>query len=155
MVKKYKTKPCEIEAVQWTGDNEQEIQIFTKGGSYITFLDEELRIRTLEGDMRADLGDYIIKGLKGEFYPCKPDIFEKKYANSEFFNFDGSLISVDEKSYNKAIEDFANFLHRKAKENHGIRLSEETRSWTHASIFDYVKEFKEEQLKKEQLKSEN
>ncbi len=43
----------------------------------------------------------------------------------------------------KAIDDFANFIHEKAKENNGLRLSSETRSWTHASIFDYVKEFKD------------
>ena len=39
----------------------------------------EIRIETLEGTMRADLGDWIIKGVKGEFYPCKPDIFEATY----------------------------------------------------------------------------
>ena len=39
----------------------------------------DLMIRTLEGDMRADDGDWIIKGIKGEFYPCKPDIFESSY----------------------------------------------------------------------------
>ena len=36
-------------------------------------------IPTLEGNMNASIGDYIIKGLRGEFYPCKPDVFEKKY----------------------------------------------------------------------------
>ena len=36
-------------------------------------------IDTLEGRMRADVYDYIIKGLKGKFYPCKPDVFKKKY----------------------------------------------------------------------------
>ena len=39
----------------------------------------EVVIRTLEGNMIASVGDYIIKGLRGEFYPCKPDVFEKKY----------------------------------------------------------------------------
>ena len=48
-----------------------------------------------------------------------------------------------EEGYNKAIDDFANFLHEKAKENNGLRLSSETRSWTHASIYDYVNEFRE------------
>ncbi len=46
----------------------------------------------------------------------------------------------------KAVDDFANFVHEKAKENNGLRLSSETRSWTHPSIFDYVKEFKNEQI---------
>ena len=45
--------------------------------SYIN--DQELRIQTLEGSMIASVGDYIIKGVKGEFYPCKPDIFEMTY----------------------------------------------------------------------------
>jgi len=39
----------------------------------------QLEIKTLEGTMCADIGDYIIKGVNGEFYPCKPDIFEKIY----------------------------------------------------------------------------
>ena len=42
-----------------------------------------MKIKTLEGDMQASEGDYIIKGLRGEFYPCKPDVFEKKYELSE------------------------------------------------------------------------
>ena len=41
--------------------------------------EEGLTIHTLEGDMIASIGDYIIKGVNGEFYPCKPDIFEKTY----------------------------------------------------------------------------
>ena len=42
-----------------------------------------MKIKTLEGDMQTSEGDYIIKGLRGEFYPCKPDVFEKKYELSE------------------------------------------------------------------------
>lgn len=75
---KYKTKPVEIEAVEWTGKNRQEIYDFTGMISW-KFSDGELVIPTLEGDMRANKGDFIIKGLKGEFYPCKPDIFYMKY----------------------------------------------------------------------------
>ena len=78
MVNKYRTKPCEIEAVQWNGNNEHEIFLFV--GSFYHFTSRgELMIETLEGDMKASTGDYIIKGLRGEFYPCKPDVFEKKY----------------------------------------------------------------------------
>lgn len=73
---KYRKKPVEIDAIQWTGDNKLEIFDFCNM-SYIT--DQELRIQTLEGSMIADKGDYIIKGVKGEFYPCKPDIFELTY----------------------------------------------------------------------------
>lgn len=46
-------------------------------GAYKT--DKELEIETLEGTMKANVGDYIIKGVDGEIYPCKPDIFEKTY----------------------------------------------------------------------------
>ena len=73
---KYRKKPVEIDAIQWTGDNKLEIFDFCNM-SYIT--DQELRIQTLEGSMIASVGDYIIKGVKGEFYPCKPDIFEMTY----------------------------------------------------------------------------
>ena len=46
--------------------------------------DEEMEIETLEGTMKADVGDYIIKGVEGEIYPCKPDIFEKTYKKVMF-----------------------------------------------------------------------
>ena len=75
---KYRTKPCEIEAIQWNGDNEAEIFSFV-GDNYYMSQSGYLMIETLEGDMQASVGDYIIKGLRGEFYPCKPDVFEKKY----------------------------------------------------------------------------
>lgn len=49
-------------------------------GIYIDPADGALMIRTLEGDMKASLGDWIIKGVQGEFYPCKSDIFDKTYC---------------------------------------------------------------------------
>lgn len=89
MVKRYKTKPCEIEALQWTGENHEEMfDFFTEQKEEIdienillglTSLEGALIVKTLEGNMTASVGDYIIKGLRGEFYPCKPDVFEKKY----------------------------------------------------------------------------
>ena len=87
MIKKYRKKPVIIEAVQWTGDNQQEIYDFTNGAaSYEKCKDCEsipayynLSIETLEGKMRAIPLDFIIKGVQGEFYPCKPDIFEATY----------------------------------------------------------------------------
>jgi hypothetical protein len=89
---KYKTKPCTIEAVQWTGENEQEVLAFCpdiqgpwedrcKTGEAKPYL--FFRIHTLEGNMEVDMGDFIIKGLKGEFYPCKPEIFVLKYEPAE------------------------------------------------------------------------
>ena len=82
MVRKYKTKPCEIEAVEWVGSNFEEINDFTNGKSRMELMfsgNYELVIETLEGNMMASIGDFIIKGLRGEFYPCKPDVFHKKY----------------------------------------------------------------------------
>lgn len=78
MIKKYCKKPVEIEAVQWTGDNVKEIADFTEG-NIATNEDNKLYVFTLEGGHLALVGDYIIKGVRGEFYPCKPDIFEQTY----------------------------------------------------------------------------
>lgn len=83
MIKKYKTKPCEIEAIKWDGDNFKEIAEFTNHKVTMQLMyssrSYELVIATLEGDMMASVGDFIIKGLIGEFYPCKSDVFYKKY----------------------------------------------------------------------------
>jgi len=73
---KFRKKPVVIDAVQYDGINESEIEQFV-GISYVPGRD--FKIRTLEGDMLASVGDWIIKGVNGEFYPCKPDIFEKTY----------------------------------------------------------------------------
>ena len=77
----YVKKPVVVEAIQWTGNNTQEIDVFTES----QFLEVErngvrmLAIFTLEGTMEARIDDWIIKGVNGEFYPCKPDIFDKTY----------------------------------------------------------------------------
>lgn len=86
-------KPVVIQAVQWTGDNLQEILEFVSmhpdfntwfknNDEYTDFVRNDgnrFRIKTLEGTMYADKGDWIIQGVKGEFYPCKPDIFDATY----------------------------------------------------------------------------
>lgn len=74
---KYRKKPVVIEAVQYTGQNFGEMDEFVGGDAELR--DGQLFIATLEGEMRASLGDWIIKGVKGEFYPCKPEIFEATY----------------------------------------------------------------------------
>lgn len=84
---KYRKKPVEIEAFQYNGDFQN-----SKGEFYIPswaikayregtlfFDDGILKVKTLEGDMIASVGDFIIQGVNGEIYPCKPDIFEKTY----------------------------------------------------------------------------
>jgi len=79
MIATYIKKPVIIEACQWTGDNVREIKDFVK--PIAEYLEDEqvILIHILEKDMRANIGDYIIKGVKGEFYPCKPDIFKETY----------------------------------------------------------------------------
>ncbi len=72
---KYRKKPVVVEAVQHTFENKVELANFLKRD----ILTEVLVIETLEGEMIANIGDWIIKGVKGEFYPCKPDIFEMIY----------------------------------------------------------------------------
>lgn len=91
---RYIKKPVIIEAIQWSGDNQREMYDFLTNGQhkddYMTtsgenfYIDHNkvrggLIIKTLEGEHIASIGDYIIKGVDGEFYPCKPDIFKKTY----------------------------------------------------------------------------
>jgi hypothetical protein len=82
MMRRYTKKPVTIEAIQWDGENRKEIFDFCSV-SYVNYsnakLEPELKIQTLEGPMIASVGDYIIKGVRGEFYPCKPDIFALTY----------------------------------------------------------------------------
>ena len=77
MIKKYRKKPVTIEAIQWNGENLSEIRDFMR--STVETHGLVLIIPTLEGNMYASLNDYIIKGVNGEFYPCKPYIFAKTY----------------------------------------------------------------------------
>ncbi len=80
---KFRKKPVIIEAIQFTMKdmNITDISKFTKNKASFMRKDEHpvCVIPTLEGDMIASIGDWIIKGVKGEFYPCKPDIFKQTY----------------------------------------------------------------------------
>lgn len=82
---KYRKKPVIIEAIQFEDNSDRIIEIHEfMGGDTIRVNYEDkdnpyLKIETLEGIMKASVGDYIIKGVNGKFYPCKPDIFEKTY----------------------------------------------------------------------------
>jgi len=76
MSKKYVKKPVVIDAIQWNGENIEEVLRFSDKCYYNG---TTLKINTLEGIHVASKGDFIIKGIKGEFYPCKPDIFEMTY----------------------------------------------------------------------------
>ena len=74
---KYRKKPVVIDAIQFTGDNFSEIESFCPKARNVGI--RNMVIPTLEGDMTALSDDWIIKGVKGEFYPCRPDIFEQTY----------------------------------------------------------------------------
>ena len=79
---KYRKKPLVIEAVQFTDDCKDQVFNFVRCNC-TAYRDSEgnpiLKIQTLEGVMTASVNDWIIKGINGEFYPCKPDIFEATY----------------------------------------------------------------------------
>lgn len=82
MIKKYVKKPIVVKAVQWTGDNLNEIREFCNcdchNDCYVDATDKII-IYTLKGDVTAFSGDYIINDVNGESYPCKPDIFKETY----------------------------------------------------------------------------
>ena len=92
----YRKKPVVIEALRWTGRNLEEVQNFL-GGSFVKYevvCDTawevgkgipftEISIKTIDAVAIAINGDYIVKGVQGEFYPCKPDIFEATYESCE------------------------------------------------------------------------
>jgi hypothetical protein len=76
---KFEKLPVVIEAILFTGDNGGELREFVGSALSWNPLRNEAHIATEEGIMRANAGDWIIRGVKGEFYPCKPDIFAATY----------------------------------------------------------------------------
>ncbi len=84
---KYRKKPVVIEAVQFTEESKDQVFNWITCNRYPYFDTSDgkpmIKIETLEGDMFAKLGDWVIRGVKGEFYPCKPDIFEATYEAVE------------------------------------------------------------------------
>lgn len=79
----YRKKPVVIEALRWDGTNVDAILGLALASASLrrpySNTNKSLIIETLEGEMTASLGDWIIKGVKGEIYPCKPDIFDATY----------------------------------------------------------------------------
>lgn len=84
---KFRKKPVVIEAMQFTVENKDQVRNWVETGTRTlaqgTSENPRLGIRTLEGMMEANVGDWIIRGVKGEFYPCKPDIFSETYEPAE------------------------------------------------------------------------
>lgn len=83
MIKKYMKKPVTISAIQWDGTNTKEVYDFLGNSTSLRYEENrtynKICIHTLEGSIEASIGDYIIRGIKGEHYPCKPEIFELTY----------------------------------------------------------------------------
>ena len=93
---KFRKKPVVIEAIQWTGDNVEEIGEFLAGVHWAT-AGRNAIIPTREGDMAASPNDWIIKGVAGEFYPCKPDIFAATYEPEDARqSFPGHADTIEE-----------------------------------------------------------
>ena len=82
---KFRKKPVVIEAMKFTNETKDQVYGFVTCNKSASFSDGTLRptlqIQTLEGVMTANIGDWIIKGVNGEFYPCKPDIFDMTYEH--------------------------------------------------------------------------
>ena len=101
-MQKFVKKPVVIEAIQYDGANITEIETFVRGKLptiMTSDLGAQLVISTLEGDMKVTKGDYVIKGIKGEFYPCKPDIFKQSY---NMIKENNSTLSEGEKRVRKS-----------------------------------------------------
>ena len=86
---RYRKKPVIIDAIQWTGHNFQKVLKFVEETEFenarkiLAFHQNHLHIQTLEGTHLANEGDWIIRGVHQEYYPCKPDIFEETYERVE------------------------------------------------------------------------
>lgn len=79
MIGKATKKPITIEYIQYDGTEEKAQEVREFVGKFLFRYKEGFVIATSEGEMQVSKDDYIIKGIKGEFYPCKPDIFEMTY----------------------------------------------------------------------------
>lgn len=76
---KYRKKPVVIEAVRFDGQDRDTIIRFVGEAAMVVGRTREVHIKTPEGSMHVSPGDWVIRGVKGEYYPCKPDIFEATY----------------------------------------------------------------------------
>ena len=122
MVQKYTKKPVTIEAIQWTKENLDIALAWIPSeviGLRILGMEDssdslqwttEHYIKTLEGDMKITEGDYIIKGVKGEFYPCKPDIFYATYDGPTRVLWDHNTGEYDKEYFKQNSIDAGIFL---------------------------------------------
>ena len=101
-MKKIVKKPVVIEAIQYDGINITEVEDFVGAklpSVWLSVEDTQLVIPTLEGDRKVSKGDYVIKGIKGEFYPCKPDVFKQSY---NMIKENNGILSEGEKRVRKS-----------------------------------------------------
>ena len=116
---RYRKRPVVVDAMQWTGLNLEEVKEFVGEALTYDILDTAwevgkgrphvfMKIKTLEGDMEVSEKDFIIKGVNGEFYPCKPDIFQKTYMPESTEDkpigrlIDADKLNFSEQHYNKS-----------------------------------------------------
>ncbi|MFJ8538138.1 hypothetical protein [Streptomyces sp. NPDC093591] len=91
-ITRYRKKPVEVDTIQWTGDNEAEVQAFTGGASQFYALDEADRANSDDPEATATVydrlhstwilvytGQHVVRGVKGEFYPIAPDVLAETY----------------------------------------------------------------------------
>ena len=142
MIKQFRKKPVVIEAIQFDGTNKEEIHNFVGDAIGQDVNSKDLFITTLEGIMIASVGDYVIKGVQGEFYPCKPDIFEQTY-NEVQENASDLITEVNvtellkiakqsEHQYNAVVK------HKKENE----RLERELKSCNYVFMKEYIENLK-------------
>ena len=89
MINQYVKKPIIVKAIKWTGLNKDEITQFCSigaGNKKCFFTDDYLWIKTVQGEKKSFVGDWIIFGAEGEYYPLSQNIFEKYYATNEMYN---------------------------------------------------------------------
>jgi hypothetical protein len=100
MGKLYRKKPIAVEVMQFIGTNWRDIEVWSDDSVYVRGSklpdyqkEMEMTVTTLEGQVRARVGDYIIRGVRGEFYPCEKSIFEETYyevTKEDGFNYGDS-----------------------------------------------------------------
>lgn len=141
---KYRKKPVVVEAVQWTGDNLDELAEFMgdSDGERKFLYDRDnntIKIYTLEGVMTATPGDFIIKGVNGEFYPCKPDIFYQTHEPVEWPEELEMYKSLLKNTY-LAFLRFDKALHAEKKDAREINAAYTDLDYCMSCVFDAIED---------------
>ena len=146
---KFRKKPIVVEAIQWLVYNYPDVVRFAEETNQTVRLDRDtfreysevgLMVDTLEGMVIASPGDWIIRGVHGELYPCKPDIFEETYeeAADKHFADDGKMFPLIENLIER-MQKNADDLRAAEKEHYGRDSTVSTFTWMHSMKRDYEK----------------